>query len=97
MTADRISVMLDENDRAQRVIAEGHPVVNAGWSGCKGKLSVSAEQIRSFPWVPEGMGCERIIADGKIAGSAIGRRTRRNTVSLRLTRKISMMPQRESC
>jgi len=65
VTADRISVILDENYRAQRAIAEGHPVVHAV-SGTD-KLNVSANRFDAF-LNPEGW-VERIIADGKIIGT----------------------------
>jgi len=62
VTADRISVVLDENYRAQHAIADGHPVIHA----VNGKLSVSANRFDAF-LSPQGW-VERIIADGKIIG-----------------------------
>jgi lipopolysaccharide export system protein LptA len=68
VTADRISVVLDQNDRAQRAIAEGHPVIHA--ADGKDKLSMSANRFDAFLG-PQGW-VERIIADGKIIGTRQG-------------------------
>ena len=65
VTANQISVFLDQNYRAQRAIAEGHPEIHE--VDGKDKLNVSAEKFDTFLG-PEGW-AEKVVADGKIVGT----------------------------
>jgi lipopolysaccharide export system protein LptA len=64
LSADRISVELDENNRARRAVAEGHPQIRAAEGG--GRIAISAARFEALlnpaGWV------ERVIADGGFAG-----------------------------
>lgn len=65
LAAEKISVQLDQNNRAQRVVADGNPTIHSTEDGKK--TAVSAIQFEGLlnpaGWV------ERIVADGKVAAS----------------------------
>lgn len=65
LSAERISVELDENNRARRAVAEGHVQIRAAQSG--GKIEVSAARLEGLlspaGWV------ERVLADGGLTGT----------------------------
>ena len=65
LSADRITIDLDADFRAQHALAEGHPVIQSGESG--GKVTVSSDQFEAFlnpaGWI------DKIVADGNVQGS----------------------------
>ena len=65
LTADKIAVDLDENDRARDIVAEGHPQLNADQGG--GKISVTAAQFEGF--LNSSGQVERVVADGGVIGT----------------------------
>ena len=65
LSAQKISVWLDENFHAQHAIVEGHPSIRAGQGGSA--FAVSAATFEGF-LSPEGW-IQRISANGDVAGS----------------------------
>jgi len=65
LTADQISIDLDEEFHARHAVAEGHPEMQSTEGG--GKLVISAERFESFlspaGWV------QRVVAEGNLAGT----------------------------
>jgi LPS export ABC transporter protein LptC len=65
ISADKISIELDEEFRARRAIAQGHPQVSS--TDPRGKATATATQfdifVNSDGWI------ERIVADGSVVGS----------------------------
>lgn len=63
LSADRIVIDLDENYRAQRLLAEGHPQIHS--EEVHGKVAISADHLEArlnpAGWI------DRVIADGNIA------------------------------
>lgn len=87
MSADRISVELDENNRARRAVAEGHPQIRATEGG--GKIAVSAARfegrLNPAGWV------ESVIAEGDLKGT---RQTAGGSDRFSAARaEFSMLPQ----
>jgi lipopolysaccharide export system protein LptA len=64
LTADQITIDLDEEFRARHAVAEGHPVMRSAEG--RGKFEISADRFETFlsisGWV------QRIVAEGNIAG-----------------------------
>lgn len=88
LTADKISVDLDEEYHARYARAEGHPAIHAADGG--GNADVTAEKFEAS-LNPQGW-VERIIADGNVAGS---RATIRGIDHLSTARvEFAMVPQR---
>jgi lipopolysaccharide export system protein LptA len=65
LSAGKISIELDENFHAQHLTAEDHPAVRA--KSADGEFAASGERFEGF-LNPEGS-IERIVADGKVAGT----------------------------
>jgi lipopolysaccharide export system protein LptA len=65
LSADKITVDLDADFRAQHAVAEGHPVIHSAESG--GKATISANQFEAFlnpaGWI------DKIVADGNVQGT----------------------------
>ena len=65
LSADKITIDLDEEFRAQHALAEGQPVIHSAEPG--GKVTVSASQFEAFlnpaGWI------EKILAEGNVEGS----------------------------
>ena len=65
LSADRITIDLDADFRAQHATAEGHPVIHSAGSG--GKTTVSANQFEAFlnsaGWI------EKLVADSHVEGT----------------------------
>ena len=65
LSADKITIDLDEDFRAQHALAEGQPVIHSAGSG--GKVTVSANQFEAFlnpaGWI------EKMLAEGNVEGS----------------------------
>jgi lipopolysaccharide export system protein LptA len=88
LTADKISVDLDEEYHARYARAEGHPAIHATDGGSKADVAADKFEASLNPdgWV------EKIIADGNVAGS---RATIRGTDHLSTARvEFAMEPQR---
>ena len=88
LTADKISVDLDEEYHARFARAEGHPAIHA--ADASGKADVTADKFEAS-LNPEGW-VEKIIADGNVLGSRV---TLRGTDHLSTARvEFAMEPQR---
>jgi lipopolysaccharide export system protein LptA len=65
LSADKITVDLDAEFRAQHAVAEGHPVIHSAESG--GKATISANQFEAFlnpaGWI------EKMLANGNVEGT----------------------------
>ena len=65
LSADKITIDLDADFRAQHALAEGHPVIHSAESG--GKVTVSSNQFEAFlnpaGWI------DKLVADGKVEGA----------------------------
>jgi lipopolysaccharide export system protein LptA len=65
LSADKITVDLDADFRAQHAVAEGHPVIHSAESG--GKVTVSGNQFEAFlnpaGWI------EKMLANGNVEGT----------------------------
>jgi len=65
LSAGRISIALDANDRAQRAVAEGSPLIQGAQSG--GRFSVAARRFQASlsqeGWV------EGLVAEGRVVGA----------------------------
>lgn len=87
LTADTISVELDENNRARRAVAEGHPQIRATEGG--GKIAVAAARFEG--WLNLAGRVERLVADGGVTG------TRQTTTSSdhfsAAHAEVAMLPQ----
>ncbi|HWW51739.1 MAG TPA: LPS export ABC transporter periplasmic protein LptC [Verrucomicrobiae bacterium] len=87
LSADKISIQLDENYQARRAVAEGHAAIHAGEGGAK--ISVSADKFDSLLF-PNGW-AERIIASGKFVGT---RQTASGTETFRAAHvEFAMLPE----
>jgi lipopolysaccharide export system protein LptA/lipopolysaccharide export system protein LptC len=88
LSAEKISVQLDENYQARRAIAEGHSVVHAVDGAAK--ISVSADKFDSL-LLANGW-AERIIASGSVVGT---RQTASGTEYFRAAHvEFAMLPER---
>ncbi|HUA01386.1 MAG TPA: LPS export ABC transporter periplasmic protein LptC, partial [Candidatus Aquilonibacter sp.] len=65
LTADKITVGLDDTDHARDVVADGRPQLHADEGG--GKISVAAAQFEGF--LNSDGQVERVVADGGVAGT----------------------------
>jgi LPS export ABC transporter protein LptC len=65
LSADRISVELDENNRARRAVAEGRPQIRATEGGRR--IAVSAGRFEA--WLNPAGWVERVIGDGGFTGT----------------------------
>jgi lipopolysaccharide export system protein LptA len=65
ITADKITVGLDDNDRARDVVADGHPQIHA--TDSPGKIDVAAARFEGF-LNPDGQ-VDRVVADGGVTGA----------------------------
>ena len=65
LSAAKISIALDENDRAQKAVAEGNPVIRGGDRGAKFSLAANQFQaaLNQQGWI------ESIVAEGSVAGA----------------------------
>ena len=63
-SADKITIALDENDRARNSLAEGHPQLHASEGG--GKISVTATRFEGA-LNADGQ-VENVVADGNVIG-----------------------------
>ncbi|HYL69163.1 MAG TPA: LPS export ABC transporter periplasmic protein LptC [Candidatus Limnocylindria bacterium] len=64
LTAGQISIDLDEEFRAQRVVAEDHPAVHAAEPS--GQIAMTADQIETF--LTPARAVERIVVQGHVEG-----------------------------
>lgn len=72
LSAGQISINLDKEFRAQRVVAEDHPAVHA--TEPSGQIAVRADQIESF--LTPARAVERVVTQGHVEGtreSAVGK------------------------
>jgi lipopolysaccharide export system protein LptA len=72
LSAGQISINLDEEFRAKRVVAEGHPAVRAGEPS--GQIAVTADQLETI--LTPARAIERVVAQGHVEGtreSAVGK------------------------
>jgi lipopolysaccharide export system protein LptA len=65
LTADKITVGLDDNDHARDVVADGHPQIHA--TDGPGKIDVAAARFEGF-LNPDGQ-VDRVVADGGATGA----------------------------
>ncbi|MGA9630738.1 MAG: LptA/OstA family protein, partial [Candidatus Acidiferrales bacterium] len=65
LTADKITVGLDDNDHARDVVADGHPQIHA--TDGPGKIDVAAARFEGF-LNPDGQ-VDRVVADGGVTGA----------------------------
>jgi LPS export ABC transporter protein LptC len=65
LTAGQISIELDAEFRAQRVVAEDHPAAHAAEPS--GQITVTADQIESF--LTPARAVERVVAQGHVEGT----------------------------
>jgi lipopolysaccharide export system protein LptA len=65
LSADKVTIDLDADFRAQHALAEGHPVIHSAESG--GKVTVSGNQFEAFlnssGWI------DKLLADGNVEGT----------------------------
>jgi lipopolysaccharide export system protein LptA len=64
LTADSITIDLDDTDHARQVVAEGHPQLEAGEGGAK--VSIAATRFEAF--LDTDGQLERVVADGGVTG-----------------------------
>jgi len=87
LAADKITIELDEADRARHVIAQGHPELHAVEGS--GKVTVAAAQFEGF--LGANGGVERVVADGSVTGA---RQSASGTDRFSAQRvEIAMLPQ----
>jgi lipopolysaccharide export system protein LptA len=89
LSAGKISIELDANFHAQHVVAEDHPAVHGKNAG--GEFAAAGERFEGF--LNPGGAIERIVADGKVAGT---NRTKTGTDTFSMSRVEFTMHGKEN-